>query len=129
MIVTYTPEGEEAQTWEFSPGRIRSSEAEILQKRFGGPWDQFAIGVQSGDVRARRVMLWHCLRRDHHTLRFEDMPEFMMDELKVEFTKEEFGRMLVDADKTGKLTAEERETIEMAMALAPEGLGKAGSKS
>ncbi|MEU1602688.1 hypothetical protein [Micromonospora matsumotoense] len=133
MIVTYTPEGEESQSWEFKTGRVKASEAEVLQKRFGGTWDEFAVGVFKGDVRARRVMLWHLLRLTHHTLRFEDAPEFYMDELKVEHTKEELGVMRSNIEKMSALPAEDREEIlaalDIEIADAPEGLGKAPSKN
>ncbi|WP_433232410.1 hypothetical protein ACQP2H_10550 [Micromonospora sp. CA-248260] len=133
MIVTYTPEGDAAQEWEFSTGRIKASEAEILQKRFGGTWDEFKVGVLKGDVRARRVMLWHCLRRDHHTLRFEDMPDFYDSELELEFTKSELEGIRAQVATAGGLAEEEREStlaaLDAQIADAPDGLGKASSKN
>ncbi|MFY1660908.1 hypothetical protein [Micromonospora sp. WMMD1274] len=129
MIVTYKPEGGEAQEWEFRPGRVKSSEAEILQRRFGGTWDEFAVGVLKGDIRARRIMLWHLLRQAHNTLMFEDMPEFYMDELVVEHTKHELGEMRNNVEKLSSLTDDERAgmlaALEIQIEAAPEGLGKA----
>ncbi|MEU8209786.1 hypothetical protein AB0B85_11365 [Micromonospora sp. NPDC049044] len=133
MIVTYTPDGDQAQQWEFSPGRIKSSEAEILQKRYGGTWDEFKVGVLKGDMRARRVMLFHCLRREHHTLRFEDMPDFFDEELELEFTKAELEGMRAQVAQASGLNADEREStlaaLDVQIADAPEGLGKASSKN
>lgn len=90
MYVTYAPEdGSPPREWDFDPGRIRASEAEVLERQFGGNWDEFQLGVQAGNMRARRVMLWHLIRRDHPTLRFDDAPDFFADELKVQFTSKE----------------------------------------
>lgn len=130
MIVTYKPEGEEAQKWEFTPGRVKMSEAEILQKRFGGTWDEFKVGVMKGDIRSRRVMLWHLLRLQHHTLRFEDMTDFYDDELNLEFTKAELLNVRVGVEQLSTLSAEERESalasLDALIEDAPDGLeGKA----
>jgi hypothetical protein len=89
MHVTFEPEDGDRQEWDFSPGRIRASEAVLIEKRFGGNWDEFQAGVQSGNMAARRVMLWHLLRQQHAMLRFEDVPDFFADELVVQFSSKE----------------------------------------
>ncbi|MFF0469328.1 hypothetical protein ACFYPX_18090 [Micromonospora zamorensis] len=93
MHVTYTPEGGTAQRWDFNPGRVRAAEAELIEKRYGKAWDQFRADVQTGSMKARRVLLWHLLRREHHTLRFEDVPDFYTDELLVEHSVDELTLM------------------------------------
>lgn len=134
MFVTYQPSDGERQRWEWDPDRVRQSEAEMVEKRYGKTWDQFKAGVMSGDSKARRVLLWHLLRREHHTLRYEDTPDFYVGELVVEFST---GELAVMRDRIMKanIPEDEREQmltaldIQMADAAALESeMGKARSK-
>lgn len=87
MRVTYTPEdGGEAQTWDFDPDRVRSSEQVIVEKQFGGSWLEFKTGAMSGSALARRVLLWHLIRRQHPGHQFRDTPDFFDCELVIEQT-------------------------------------------
>lgn len=108
MKVTYKPDGGEPQLWTWDPGDVRQSEAEAIQKRYGGTWDDFAAGVRNGDARARRILLWHFQRQTHPTLRYEDTPDFRMRELTVEFDVDE---LIAIRDRVLKadLPAEERD--------------------
>lgn len=135
MFVTYAPEDQPDSTrWEFVPGRVRANEAEIIEKRWGGHYDQFVSAVQSGSMRARRILLWHLLRKEHHTLRFEDTPDFYADELVVEHSRAELEK-LRDRLQKADLTDDEREqamtAIDIAVteAIEAEELGKARSKT
>ncbi len=92
MWVTYKAEGsEQADRWPFDPATVKQSQAEMIEKRFGGTWDQFRQGVQAGNSKARRVLLWHLMRTaaGHHTLRYEDVPDFAMGDLVVEHSHSE----------------------------------------
>jgi hypothetical protein len=135
MFVTYSPEGQPEQRWEFNPDRVRQSDAELIEKRYGQNWDAFRAGVQSGSAKARKVLLWHMLRREHHTLRLEDVPDFFMGELKVEHTR---GELTVLRDRLAKANLPEGEREQMMTALDIEitdaldsesDLGKATSNS
>lgn len=87
MFVTYKPEdGNTPQTWEFNPNRVRVSEQVIVEKQFGGTWLEFKSGVMSGSATARRVLLWHLIRREHPAHNFRDTPDFFDDEFVVEQT-------------------------------------------
>lgn len=89
MKVTYKPDGAEPQVWTWDPGDVRQSEAEAIQRRFGGSWDEFSAAVRQNDARARRIMLWHFQRQTHPALRYEDTPDFRMRELEVEYDIDE----------------------------------------
>lgn len=89
MIATYKPEDGEAQTWTFDPGRVKGSVAEVIEKRFGGTYQEFQVAIQQGQTRARRVLLWYLLWQTHATLRFEDMPDFYFDEFSLDYTTAE----------------------------------------
>ncbi len=89
MKVTYKPDGAKPQVWTWDPGDVRQSEAEAIQRRFGGSWDEFSAAVRQNDARARRILLWHFQRQTHPALRYEDTPDFRMRELEVEYDIDE----------------------------------------
>jgi hypothetical protein len=108
VLVTYTPEGTEPQTWTWSPGRVLVSEAGIVEKVYGKSWEVFAAEVQQGSAQARRVLLWHLQRRAHPMLRFEDAVDFYADELVIEYDASEL-RAMRDGLATSGLAQAERE--------------------
>jgi hypothetical protein len=115
--IEYKPEDTErgeAQTWTFDPRRIRATEAVIIQKRFGKTWDEFLVAVQAGDVEARRVLLWHLIRRTHPILRFEDTPDFLLGELEVSHELSELIQLRARVEKAS-LPAEQKEPVLAAL--------------
>lgn len=138
MLVTYKPENAEKPTeWEFDPNRVRQSEAEMIEKRSGLRWTQWVEAIQAGSASARRVLLWHLMRKDHHTLRLEDVPDFYMGELEIDYSLADLQRLraqVSDAAMDDKTKAEvlERLDLEIAVRLGkeevdPGDLGKAPS--
>lgn len=136
MFVTYSPEGGDVQRWAFNPKRVRAAKAEMIEKRAGVNWDAWLVAVQSGNMRARRVLLWHLMTVEHPTMRWEDVPDFYAGEVLVEHSAAEL--VEIRAKVAGAaLPADQRETIlaaldgEIAAATArevePE--GKARSES
>lgn len=99
MHVTYKPEDGTPQEWEFNPGRVRAGAAEVIEKRFGDSWEKFCAAVQQGSMRARRVLLWHLLTREHPGLRLEDVPDFYADEVVVEHSVAELTELRERLDK------------------------------
>ena len=89
MRVTYTAGPGDVTVWEFDPDDILQSQAEMVEKRYGKNWDTFLVDVRSGSAKARKVLLWHLQRQTHHTLRFEDTPDFKMGAVKVEHSVDE----------------------------------------
>lgn len=128
MIVTYTPEGQDAQQWEWEPNKVRAVEAELVEKRFGDNWEQFKVAVMQGSTKARRVLLWHLLKRAHATIRLEDV-DYATGELTVEMTKVELADMRAAIVKARGISDRDREqaltAIDVQMEDAPEGLPKA----
>ncbi len=88
MKVTYSPEDGEEQVFDYNPNKLLSAEREALEKRTGMSFNQFAMGVLRGNSLCRRAMLHVLLKRQHPTIRFEDV-DFLWDELTVEMTKGE----------------------------------------
>jgi len=117
MRVTYQPEGERPQTWEFNPDRVRASDAELIEKRYGDKWDVWRSDVISGGMRARRVLLWHLLRigpHGHPLLRYEDTPNFYTGELKVEYSSAELRQVI---DRVGKMKLDDAQREQIMAAL------------
>jgi hypothetical protein len=130
VFITYRPEDQPAeavQRWEFNPGRIRQSEAEIIEKRYGAKFDVWRNDVRVGSAKARRVLLWHLLRREHPGLKYEDTPDFYMDEVLVEHSVTELVEL---RDRMAKATLDEETRgqiqtaldLEITEAMAREGL-------
>lgn len=105
LRLIYTPEGEDSQEFDFDPDTVFSLEAEALEDVGGDSWDSYAEWIDkvgSGNIRARRALLWILLRRSNPKLRFEDLVfrinEF--DVLGVEEDPESEGKDEADDDST-----------------------------
>lgn len=89
MIVKYAPENGPVQTWEYKPKKVRQSQAEMIEKRSSMTFDEFNKALLTGSARPRKVLLWFCYLQQHPVFRFEDVPDFLMDEVTVEFDRAE----------------------------------------
>jgi hypothetical protein len=140
MLVKYSPEDNQAQNneWEFDPNRVRQSEAELIEKRSGLTWDKWLEAIQAGSAAGRRVLLWHLLRREHHTLRLEDTPDFYMGELEIEYSLADLQKLRAQVEESSvddgkKADILDRLDLEIASRLGkeevgPEDMGKAPSE-
>jgi len=100
MFITYRPEGQEQpQSWQFDPGRVKASQAEMIEKRAGESFEQWIMSVRAGKVRARRVLLWHLMTRDGLAIKYEDTPDFAFEDFKVEHSVVEILRMREQFEK------------------------------
>ncbi len=106
MIVTYSPDGDQPQRWTFDPKTVISGEAEAIEKRAESTWDDFQKAILSGSIRARRVLLWHLLKKTHPPLRFDDV-SFRAGEVSVEFERHELEELREQIVKRDKLVSEE----------------------
>jgi len=135
VFVTLNQEGNSPQMWEFDPARVKASQAEMVEKRYGQPWDMFLRDLIKGSMLARRVLLWHLMRQAHHTLRYEDTPDFYASELTVEYSRAELEAMRAEANTTKALNDDDRAqalaVLDEEIAKAPTGVdeGKALSGS
>lgn len=114
MFVTYKPEDGDRQEWTWNPGRVRASEGQALLRTFGETsWDMFVQGVRQNDLHARRVLLWHLLRRDHPMVKFADTPDFFADEMEVEFSAAELADILEKVSTGPAPSAQKAQAIEV----------------
>lgn len=114
MKVTYREAKDaEPRVWVFDPEEVPQSQAEMIEKRYGRNWDAFLQDVRQGSAKARKVLLWHLLRRELHTLRYEDTPDFRMGAVVVEHTLDE---LLVLRDRVAKASGLEEEERQQVLA-------------
>lgn len=130
MFLTYTPGDGEAQRWEFNPAKVRSDEAEAIERCTGWDWGEFSMHVLNDSVLARRALLWTFLRRVHKVLRFEDV-HFALDEVELEFDAAELGGIRESVAAQRFDTEAERDAalahLDKLIANAPQPPGKAGA--
>lgn len=93
MFLVYKPEGsEEPKRWKYQPKKLMSPERELLEKLTGKNFTEFTVDVQKGNSRCRRALLFIYLKREHPTLKFDDV-DFAWDELTLEHSKGELQLM------------------------------------
>jgi hypothetical protein len=106
VYLVYQPEGsEEPQRWAYNPRRLMSAEREVIEKRTGLPFAEFTQAVLKGSSLARRALLYVMLKRDHPTTKWDDV-DFAWDELRLEYSKQEYAQMIADASEN--LSGEQR---------------------
>lgn len=100
MFITYTPDANPAQDWDIDIDDLTESAAERIERQYRKAsadnsltYDHFRLSVYQGGATARRVLLWHLMREQHPTLRYEDTPDFRRKQLKVEFSRGELKLM------------------------------------
>lgn len=134
MHVTYSPKNTQQdgdpREWDIDLGDIDSVSAELIESHFGGTWLQFEDAVRKGGTLAKRLLLWHLMRKDHpgqHT-NLKDVPNFTHKELQIEASSDELRELRSAVLKSAQFkTVAEREGAieqvdrEIAEALAREG--------
>lgn len=100
MFLVYKPAGASTETrYEFRPEKVKSSRASIAEKLYAKAcgerrtWEQFIADAQQGSITARKVVLWLAQSEQHHTLRFEDMPDLETGQITMRYSKQELRRM------------------------------------
>lgn len=129
MFVVYKPEGQPEQRWHFLPGRLRTAEMIAIEKRTGLKYGtEFKQDLLMGGTRARQALLWTMLRREHHTIQFDDV-DFYDDELVLERDKDELAAEIAELEKFQGLTEAERDAglalLRSQLETAPDAPGKA----
>jgi hypothetical protein len=114
MQVTYKPEDRpnETQVWEFDPTRVRQSRAEMIEKRYGQRFAVWVQEIQAGEARARRVLLWHLMNLDHAQLKLEDVPDFMMGEVEVDYAISDLQKLRLQVSESAMDDATKEQTLE-----------------
>jgi hypothetical protein len=130
LIVTYSPEGQEPQTWTWEPSAVRAKDAEAIEDHADATWDEFNVQLLQGRMRARRVLLWHLQRADHPTIKLDDV-DFAASELTLEMEPAELQQLREGIEKAPGVSSAKRraalELIDQQIAEAGGAPGKASS--
>jgi hypothetical protein len=132
VFLVYQPDGSDEPTrWPYNPRKLMSAEREAIERRTGMTFAEFTAAVLKGSSVARRALLWVMLKRDHPTLKY-DTVDFAWDELKLEYSKQEYDQLIENAGDAPQLSGDERTAVleglraEQATALEdPDQEGKA----
>ncbi len=111
MFLEYTPEGQPTRRWHYQPGRFRVAEMRLVEKTTNFRWQEFQVELAMGSVVALQALLWTYLRREHPTLKVEDV-DFAADEVQ----------LIKDSDEL----AADLENLEEAAGAMPEDQRLAG---
>ena len=98
--ISYLPEGQEPQSWEFDPDAADNLEAEIIEIVGGEAWDSYGQWLNlmgRGNMRAIRALLWVLQRRTNPDLDFNEI-RFRTDQITVEAMDEEASAGKEEAD-------------------------------
>ncbi|MBK3575136.1 hypothetical protein JHN63_15205 [Streptomyces sp. MBT65] len=118
MYLIYQPEGEkEPQRFLYKPQKLMAPEREALERRSKMDFADFTKAVLNGNALARRSLLWVMLKRQHHTLKFEDV-DFAWDELKLEYSKQEYELMRAQMLAKGNVDPEQLVQLDEEIATA-----------
>lgn len=123
LRVTYLG-GDAPQRWLFDADDVTVSEGERIEQAMGrgSTWDDFVRALLNRTARARRVLLWHLMRRDHPDLSFSDVPDFKMGQLTVEYGTAELADLREQINANLHVTPEKRDE---ALALLEEEFAEA----
>lgn len=103
--LTYTPEGAEPKTWDFTFGRIKFGERAAIEKATGLGWQAVQKGFWSNHAEVIHAFLWVLLKRDISTLRAAEV-DFMDDEIEIDLTDDEGRRALAGLRLSDELDEE-----------------------
>jgi hypothetical protein len=127
VYLVYEPEGaEEPQRFQYKPQKLMSAEREALERRSRLDFADFTKGVLNGNAVCRRALLWVMLKRQHPTTTYEDV-DFAWDELRLEYSKQEYELMRDNLIEAGNADPEQIDQLnrEIATAIDEESEGKA----
>jgi hypothetical protein len=127
VYLVYEPEGaEEPQRFQYKPQKLMSAEREALERRSRLDFADFTKGVLNGNAVCRRALLWVMLKRQHPTTKYEDV-DFAWDELRLEYSKQEYELMRDNLIEAGNADPEQIDQLnrEIATAIDEESEGKA----
>lgn len=100
MFLRYKVDGEPGDNlYEVRPDktpRKRAAIAEKLYSRAVGErrtWEQLKADAVNGGIEARSVLLWVAMTATHPTMRFEDIPDFEVGALELEYSRQELRDM------------------------------------
>ena len=123
MLLTYQPEGAEAKTWSFKPGKMLSPEIIAIEKLTGMPFGVWREALFSDHFLVVHALLYTLMKRDSPTLRPEHV-QFTPDEVKLDLDDDERRDIAAELERKraaeGLTEDEEAALAEVRAGLPPE---------
>lgn len=111
MRFVYKPEGVDPKSWDFDPNKLMNPEAEAIERHTGFTYGEWLQAIGKGSVLALHGLLFVFLKREIHTLKWDDV-QFNMSEIDVEMDDAEAAETLSGLDlrvaNGEKLSVEEK---------------------
>jgi hypothetical protein len=103
MFIRWQAEGEtEPTVFEFDPDEVTSKEGQAIEKAMGGNAPSFEMWlelVRVGNIKARTILLWFLLQKEHPKTTLADVPDFKRKQLKVEMSVAELQELRTKMSK------------------------------
>jgi hypothetical protein len=133
MLVIYEPVDGERQEFEYHPNELLSFDSEAIEDVGGPTWadyEEFGERLSSGNLKARRAILWIMLRRQNPKLRFSDLV-VRVDEVNIDADADDLRTYLKRDNLTEAERAEAQALLEERTggASEPEGKGEPGDSA
>ena len=118
MFLRHRPEGATADTlYEFRPERTDYNRARVAEKLYSRAcgerrtWEQFVAEAKQGSIAARKIALWLAITDRHPMTRFEDVPDFRVGELVMEYSKQELRLIRADLEASTEILESEKRAM------------------
>jgi hypothetical protein len=113
--VTFTKEDGTEKTWEkFRPGKMMTTEAEVVEKVTGMTFVAWGQALMEGSTLAGRALVWVLLKREDPTLRFRDVV-YSVDSLLLDLDEEEREKLRDRLEHDDSLDDDERDQLRAAL--------------
>ena len=92
MLLVYQPDDVKSQEYVFDPDKVSVVDAEEIEELGGNTWRsyrEFAVAYAEGKVRALRVALFICMRKDKPDMAFEHMDSYLAADITKRFETQE----------------------------------------
>lgn len=100
MKIIYKPEdGSTPEEMTFRVGRIKRSEASEVEKRYGQPMEAMWMDLWDGSSDAIAMAFYLCRKAGNPKYRFDDLPDYSMDEIETVKESYDVKRMMARSDK------------------------------
>jgi hypothetical protein len=128
MYLVYKPDGQPERRWHVNINRLPLTELRMIQRASGLKINMFQQSLLIGDVDALQALLWVYLRREHATLRVDDV-DFCLDELQLlrdrDEWQQEIDALAEDTDMSAMDRAAALAYARSELRKAPDAPGKA----
>lgn len=108
MILVYRPADGEEQSWDLDTARVTMAEAKAAEKAGEFSWSDVAQELKAGHLGAVQATLWVLRKRDDATLKFTDLDDLAVDDVRVQYGPAEKAFLRASVANNDDLSDEEK---------------------